>query len=141
MTSFICRKCGTSVKTYSNAHRIAQCRGCKQWYEVDRNGEFTITPCNQFNDKSSVPDSIRAMKDKIVGYLDSQTHINSIVFGPDNIYPTAKANGRTPALRQLHTALSAWMGMRVKESDWRIDGYVIKRHNDSNPFKYVAVRV
>ena len=47
MTSFICRKCGTSVKIYSGTRGIAQCNGCKQWYGVNQDGTFTIVPLDQ----------------------------------------------------------------------------------------------
>lgn len=138
MVRFICGTCGTSVKTYPGAHRIAQCRGCKQWYEVNRNNAFTITPLNSFNDKNSVPDSIREMKDKIVEYLDTKVH-NTILFGPNDIYIIPSGRKRNPENTKLQSTLSAWM--ETWHGDWRIDGYSIKRHNDSKPFKYVAVRV
>ena len=138
MTSFICRKCGTSVKTYSGAHRLVQCAGCKQWYEVNRNGKFTIASLNQFNDKNTVPDSIRAMKDKIVEYLDTKIH-DIIYFAADDIYVTPNGKRKSPEMAKLQSNLSAWM--ETWHGGWRIDGYVIKRHTDSKPFKYVAVRV
>ena len=48
MISFICRKCGTSVRIYAKTHRIAQCNGCKQRYGVNRDNTFTIVPLDRY---------------------------------------------------------------------------------------------